>query len=359
MNIQAYILNISGVKTFDEFMEIVGNGYMHTVEAVLSNPTDPYFTAPKWIMDGDIVFFCHAKQAKSDNNALRKFIKNNLDMFEDDIDKDCIEYLDYFDDLYKKYGGKIYAVGRICGNPIHSNATYEFPHFRNKIFAPIKDVIELQCPIKCDSFSDFLQISRHSGITPVLGNDFTQLKNMILKRNDVPILADCFPTSTPIKEISSKNWLKTAQDFGRRYVLEYQFRKYYVDYFLFYFRDGGKVYSECTCYKGGRVSGIADNFILFNGKYVAVEVKLNINAEKDLIGQVKKYCNPDTVSLSKEKPCVADEILHDIVFVIDTYYFYLYDDKKESIEPIESLDNIKCMTNLRQLKGRLIERYGI
>lgn len=359
MNVQAYILNISGVKSFDEFMEIAGNSYMHTADAVVNHKETAFYTAPRWIMDNDIVFFYHAKTAKTDNNKLRKYIKNNLDMFEDGIEKDLFEYLDYFDDLYNKYGGKIYAVGRICGDAIHDNPDYEFPHFKSKIFAPIINIEKLDYPLSADKFEEFLPIAKQSGITPVLGNDFVKLKSLILRYNENPYLEKCTSISTPLREVRKGNWIQAANENKRRYFLEWQFRKYYVDFLLMSISDNGKIYTECSCYKNSSLSGIVDNCILINGVYLFVEVKLNINTEKDLIGQVEKYCNVAKAELDKKTSVNESDIFQKSVLVVDTNKIFMYNSDSRKFDLIEILDNIKCMADVRKLKNRLIEEHGI
>lgn len=133
MNVQAYILNISAIQTIEELKEMVDNGYIHTVESTFTKDTekDWWWTAPKWIMRGDIVFFYHAISANSHNKRLRKEVTNGNFENKDKL----LEYLDYCDDLYNKYGGKIYAVGRISDNPAYfSDSGWEHPHFKTRDF---------------------------------------------------------------------------------------------------------------------------------------------------------------------------------------------------------------------------------
>lgn len=64
-----------------------------------------------------------------------------------------------------------------------------------------------------------------------------------------------------------------------------------MNYLLRELSDIKTIYRECACYKDKGPASYVDNVILFNGKYLPVEIKLNIKAEKNIIGQVTKYCH--------------------------------------------------------------------
>lgn len=353
MNAQAYILNISGIKTLEELMEMESGQYMHTVEVAIHGGKVSSYTAPKWIIKNDIVFFYHAKTANQHNKRLRNYIKRNAESFMGGCEKYLLDYLDYADELYNRYGGKIYAVGRVCDNVEYSKTEYEHPHFKSRMFAPITDIVELNYPVSMDSFSEFLPITTQRAVTPVLGNDFTKLKSLILRYNEVPYLGECTSFSVPLKDIKIGNWLQSANESGRRYLLEWQFRKYYVDYFLNAISDDNKIYTECSCYKENGFSGIADNCILFNGKYLLVEVKRNTNVEKDLFSQLKKYCNVIGINLNKKQHAVHDNIFQETVLVIDTKEVFLYNHIRNKLKSMALLDNIKCMADIRKLKDEI------
>lgn len=350
MNVQAYILNISGIKTLEELMELEANNYMHTVDAVVSVEGTSFYTAPKWIMNNDIVFFYHAATAKQNNKKLRRYIKNNINQFSNGDEKYLFKYLDYCDKLYDKYGGKIYAVGKVSGNAEYSKTDYEHPHFRSRIFAPITNIAELDYPLSSEKFKGFLPIARQTGITPVLGNDFMKLKSLILKYNNISCLNECVSASIPIKDVKKGNWLQSANENKRRYLYESQFRKYYVDYMLMSLSDDNNFLSEISCVKDGKVSGRADNCIKFNEKYLFVEVKLNVFAEGDIFVQLEEYCNVNNFKYGNRK-ISSDSIYQNFVLLIDVSKIYLYDaEQNDELIQISELDNIKSMADIRKLK---------
>ena len=224
MNVQAYILNISAIQDIEELREMSENGYAHTVEMplMLGNQEIHEFTAPKWIMRGDIVFFYHTATANTHNKRLRREVRN--ENFEDA--ESLNEYLDYCDNLYNKYGGKIYAVGVIADTPsYYEDSGWEHPHFKTRIFAPITNVVELDYPISSKQFKEFLPIARQQGIAPVFGNAFIELKSLICRYNSVSYLGKCTTVSFPLKDVQKGTWIRFANENGRKYLNEAQFRK--------------------------------------------------------------------------------------------------------------------------------------
>lgn len=351
MNVQAYILNISGIQTIEELREMVNNGYAHTVEhSILMGQNEvSHWTAPKWIMTGDIVFFYHAITANQHTKRLRKQIKNGD--FEDS--KKLLEYLDYCDSLYEKYGGKIYAAGIVSDSAYYSDSGWEHPHFKTRIFAPIENIVNFDYPLSSKQFNDFLPIARQSGVTPVFGNDFMKLKSLILRYNTVPYLEKCKSVSIPLKDIKKGTWIYSANENRRKYLYEAQFRKYYVDYMLMCLADDNKYMSEVSCIKNSKISGRADNCIKFNEKYLFVEVKLNALAEDDVIGQIEQYSRVDSFKIqNKEIP--KDCIHQNNVLIIDINRIYMYDTAQDdTITEVAELDRVKSMMDIRKIKDTM------
>ena len=362
MNVQAYILNISAIQTIEELQEMVDNDYIHALERTFYGNGEGDWTAPQWIMQGDIVFFYHAKTANQHNKRLRNYINKHSNEFDSEYQVKLLEYLDYCDNLYNKYGAKIFAVGRVCEKFLYvTDSGWEHPHFKSRIFAPIDNIKELQYPLSVKEFEEFLPIKQQRATTPVFGNDFMKLKELILRYNSIPYLKQCTSLSVPLKDIKSGNWLKSASENRRRYLYEEQFRKYYVDYFLTCLADDSKYYSEISCVKDGKIAGRADNCILFNGKCLFTEVKLNMFLSGEIIEQLQQYCEVDNINLGRKR-IYKENIFQDFVIIIDVNHLCFYTTKDEnSIIQVEELDNIKSMCDIRRIKRRIEEfmrNYG-
>lgn len=354
MNVQAYILTITYHTTLEEVMEHILDCQCDIITkiSILQRNDVADFVAPKWATEGDIVFFYFAK---SSINSIRKLKKECNKLRESDNRKKVIEiFLNDAEELYSQFGGYIFAVGKVCGKA-EIGERYEHSHFKNNIFAPITDFVNLDTVISLEYFSEYAPLEFKKSITPVLGESFERLKSDILEDDHVDYLANAHSVPVPLKDISKDNWLSLTMDYRRKFFLEIQFRKYYVDYFLSCFGDYKKFYTECSCFKDGRKIGIADNVITFNKKYITVEVKLNISAVYNFKCQLEKYCDVDNVKLSENKTVNKDEAVQNHVIVIDANGFYIYNHKKKEIKFIENLDNIKSVSDIKKLKEKCIK----
>ena len=342
-NVQAYIAVVSFPTGIEELRDLTDNDYYMDMEEIILGH-DVNYTAPKWAAKGDIIFFYHAKSAIVKIRSLKKQATGQKDK-----DK-LMEYLDLAEKIYKACGGSIFCVARVGNNPEIIKDDRENLHWRGDVYAKVADYALLKKPVSKDAFEQYIKLAQQRTITPILGKDFENLKNLILKDNDVPYLKTAHAVPISLKDISPKNWLSVSYDYRRRFYLEIQFRKFYADYFLKTLGDGRGIYSECVCYKSGKRSGYADNCILVNGKYIPVETKLNINAEKDLIRQLEKYCRTERIKLNKDKEVGDNMVYQNNVLVIDVNGLYIYDYKEKNLRIIENLDNIKCEYDIRKLR---------
>lgn len=355
MNVQAFISNISFPRTIDELKFFVKDVGRFNVEEILMF-SETEWTAPKWAVKGDIVFFFHAKTAIQRIRHLKIILKDNQKSLKDDYDI-LIDGLERAEKLYNQYGGKIFAVGRILDKPHYDyQEGDEIYHWKTRIYAPIGDIKTLQNPVDISEFSDFIRISRQSAITPVLGGDFIELRNIIIKqKNLLPVYVTQGRASPlPLSKINKDNWLYLTQEYRCRFYLEMQFRKFYVDYLLSAISDQKKIFSECACYRKGKPTGYVDNCILFNKRWVPVEVKLNFDAERDLISQLKQYTDVERIVLERGREC-DEKIDRQFVIIIDVTRIGVFDGYNEKITMVTEIDELKTISDLMMLRSQLIK----
>ena len=87
-----------------------------------------------------------------------------------------------------------------------------------------------------------------------------------------------------------------------------------------------------------------------------VEVKLDINAEADIKGQVQKYCDVEKCYLANKEPSFIDytKMYADKVVIIDTYNVYLYDQNRDSVMKIYDLDDLKEESDVQALRKTIV-----
>ena len=230
-------------------------------------------------------------------------------------------------------------------------------HWHSNIYALVNEICILDNPVNISEFRDFLFISRQSTITPVFSDSFDKLKDLMLSKNNnlLEYLLNSRSVDILLKGINSNNWLQIAQESRYKFFLEIQFRKFFVDYLLKELSDIKTIYKECPCYKDKSIVSYVDNIILFNGRYLPVEVKLNINLEENIIPQLTKYCNLSKLILDKNKKFAdLEKIYSDNALIIDRDGIYLYTDSAKNIIKIFTLEDLRDFQDIKNLRQIII-----
>lgn len=357
--VQAYISNISFPNSLDEVYD-----YAHSfdMDEIIRGGDDGIYedrktswTAPKWCKKGDIVFFMHAKTANTKIHRLKKELLNYKDLYSNSAFWTRMNALIRAKKIYDIYGGKIFAIGKISGEPTYEETDNENLHWKSKIYASIDDIFLLENPIDISEFNAEIMVSRQSSITPVFGEKFDFIKNLILKKNNIveKYFIDSVAEPMPLYRLDDKNWLKVVNCHRRGFFLEAQFRTFYVDRFLKILGDTKVFYKECGCKKENKHITFVDNVIKMNGKYLPVEIKLSVPAEKNINFQLASYCNLNQVCLTTGK-IATDDIYKNNVLVIDTDKIYIYYNKKKILREVIELDNIKSNKDIIRLREIII-----
>lgn len=351
--IQAHINNCKGIPvSVDDMLEYFEYHAKPEIEDLLyENHTE--WTVPKWTKKGDIVFFMIQKEMHKTAAKLKKELEARKDEFS------AINYAMYYSyvnkcvDLINKYHGKIIAVGMISGVPTF-DANDPNTRWKSSIYASVSPLCALENPIDISKFNDFIRVSRQSAITGVFGEDYEKLKQIISRDNDIPDFLKCSSASPlPYNKINKDTWLSISNEFRRNFILEAQFRAYYVDYLLAELKDKRtKTHSECTCKKQGNPDVYIDNIISFNGTYLMVEDKLNVAGETNIKAQVKRYCDVDICVLDKKtsKQEFGTAFYRDKVLIIDTGKIYLYDMQSDTVKDLYDLDNLHDVEDIKIIK---------
>ena len=355
-HIEAFVNNISVPKSLDELYDyyLDGNDAQILVNDVIYNGSTCW-TVPRWAKWGDIVLFMHAKMANSTLTRLRTEVRKQYDPKSPEaiqFEKSIADQLAF----HKKYGGRIYAIGRVSGAP-EKQTVDPNSHYKSNIFGSVSGLFLLENPIHISEFNSFITISALSSITPVYGEVYDKLKAIIIEKNNVPeYFRNSYSTPFPHSLVDEKNWMKLGLEYRYSFTLETQFRQCYVNYLLKRLGDQKTIYRECACYKGSNPTTFVDNVIRIDRKLLPVEVKLNIDAESDLKGQCEQYCKLDNIVLSKNaKQAVnMNSVVDDKVLIIDTFAVYMFFLKDRSINFLHDLDKLKSDKDIQILKNKVL-----
>ncbi|MBQ9947449.1 MAG: hypothetical protein IJO91_03585 [Oscillospiraceae bacterium] len=311
------------------------------------------WTAPKWCKQGDIVFFMHSKTSFATIRRLYHQLLREKSLYTNGKFQRILGALQRGEELYSKYGGKIFAIALVSGELQYDCADIQiYQHWKSQIYVPIDKIYIFEHPIDISQFRSVITISNQSSITPVFGNEFKFLKSLIVEKEEqVPsYLLDAEAEIVPLSKINDNNWLSILNKHRRSFFLEIQFRTFYVDRLLSMLGDNKTFFRECVCFKHGFSASYVDNVIKFNGNYLPVEVKLSVKVERDLVGQVSRYCNLQSLALSKNK-IINSNIYSNYILIIDTDNVYLYNDNNKEIELIMDLDELQLVEDILKLRN--------
>ena len=372
-NVQSFINNISFPATLEELIDYHDDG-LYDVEKVLAGD-ETSWTAPRWCKIGDIVFFMHTKQsALLRIRDLSKNLEAEQWKYSDEEYEKLQEWLEHGKEIHKKYGGKIFAIARVAGEPeieeeeddddneenenfSDEGANVDYHHLIG-IYADMDNFYLLQTPVDISEFRDFIQIAMQGTITAVFGDAFEKLKKLIISKNpDVPeYFREAEAVQMPLAKINRENWIELGGLYRREFFLELQFKKYYVNYFLSALGDNKTFFHDCRCQKAGMEDAFVDNVIRFNKKYIPVEIKLNIDSEENLLGELQKYCNNGAVYSRRDngKLLPFKKFYANNVLVFDTENIYLYDNRYDDIRCLINLDDIKTESDIQVFREKLI-----
>lgn len=356
--VPAYISNISAPKTSEQLFNFMNNRGGYDVEAPFRYESVDW-TAPKWATKGTIIFYMHAAHANQSLNAVRRQLRENKQDYSQNEYDNAMAFIQYGQELHRKLGGRIFAVARVLDRPSYWADNPGDPHYwKSRMYARVGDFYILEKPLGIEEFRSFITVARQSSITPIVGNDFERLRELIISKNDIvpDYLRDAVAASETLSKIDRSNWLEKSSKYRSCFFLEIQFRKYFVDYFLSSLGDRKTIMREARVQKNGMNDSFVDNIILFRGKYLPVEVKININAEANIVHQLEKYCECDVIYRDSgvNKKIEQGNIYRDHVLVIDTTAVYLYDDRDKSLNEIYKLDSVKDVKDIQYIREKLI-----
>jgi hypothetical protein len=261
------------------------------------------WTAPKWMTPGDILFFYHTKNARPKIHRLLDQVNESLattSRFRRIRGRDLENMrglLQHSARTAALYSGTIFGSAEISG----ATGYYEgypgaTPHFKGRLFAPIKNTSIFDAPLPTEEFADLLRMGQ-GAITPLHGEQFNKMRERLGKRNELPGFLTTASIGGPsFKDVTQDNWatISCVEDVG--FLDEAQVREYLLDFLLKELKDKGTpLLEECRCYSEGQVgqAKIADYFVSIHGRWIPVEAKLNILAERNVLGQVAPYVAAD------------------------------------------------------------------
>ncbi len=185
------------------------------------------WTAPRWMTQGDLLFFYHTKTARQKIARLQSEvdeIARSLDLgtacggFEsNDANRrtmtEVARLLGRATKLSDKFSGSILACAEVTGpSAYHDDEDLE-RHFSSRSFAPLGRVRVFERPLPSDEFVGLVKIGQGTPNTPLYEEQFNGIKRLLSKHNDLPdFLRGARIAEEGFRDVTAENWPSIAQN---------------------------------------------------------------------------------------------------------------------------------------------------
>ena len=147
------------------------------------------FDSLEWTVDkdakiGDLVFFMCAKTSADHMGHVCAEARRNGD-------EDIIDFAEEKRKLYKRYAGKIVAIGTLMTDPYQEdNKLFPNQHWRSPWYAKISAILRLVDSVDISEFREFITVSRTGAITKLDKAQTERLYGIVMMRQMTNELAD-------------------------------------------------------------------------------------------------------------------------------------------------------------------------
>ena len=206
--VQACIATVSFPATLEALYRMLDKhgSYETDMDSLLyenDEISEIWWTAAKWLVKGDILFFYHTK------SALQR-IKSLLKKVDKQHNPDIWNILKEAEEAAIMYGGTIFGYGIVQSLPENRSSEPELHHFKGRIFAPIDYIHIFEKPLNTANFTKFISIGQ-STITSLDKKSFDGIHQLLIAENDVPeYFRLAIFSEIGFHNISKNNWLQAS-----------------------------------------------------------------------------------------------------------------------------------------------------
>ncbi len=284
-------------------LEPDNDGVMETpCDQVLMGPWK--WSAPRHADVGDVCFFYYSKRSLKNIARLRRVLEE-----EGRLTRSLRDFLEHAEQQAAQYAGRIVAYSFVTGRA-HSDerGPDDWLDWQSRTLAPMSGGSALQHPVDLMRHRGELPIPHGQTIVNLHASQFQRLLEILADAGNVldSRLVSVTPVSVSRTRVTGRNWREIACGRAHRFVNEQEVRGDFIDHLLEELKDpGSRIHQEVEARSGGRTSGRADYVVRINGYFVPVEAKLNVQTERDLAGQMRRYLSADAFVAWKQERTVV------------------------------------------------------
>ncbi len=322
----AYVTRLAFPGSLEALNRMLDNNQGRTDLDVVLAEEPLHWSLPRSVFSNDIVFFqCTLTSRSNFESVLTEAGASR--------DRRAKDYLLRSKDIVWQSSGKLIAVGRIEARAVLAEEQAG-AHFRQRTFAPVgrvhrfKSPLEVVAPSRLAVNLEFCSGGNLSNRAFGTNRSFQQvIRALVAGGNKLPGFlrgARVRPVNGG-EPLNAGNWIDYVKSGDAGFLLEAHLRLNFSDFLLRAVSSRGRLHEEVRVETGGGQVAVVDNVILVGTELVPVEIKLNIEAEPDFLGQIRKYTR---ATLQAKNGRELGHVNHGVVLSVDSRGVYLLKDAK-------------------------------
>lgn len=287
------------------------------------------WSAPKQDLVDGVLFFYLGAKARINARACLKEAKNREEFQQyPALMKSLLESASYIE----KHARTVIGVAKVTSIAAYGSGV----GFRGRNYAEIDSANFhfFENPLSLDFLKTLPIVINGPTVYSLVGDKSTKIVSELKKTN---VLPDWLGTmkfgDTNFSHITAKNWLTTLPqtsiviDASISSSPEQLLRYHFFNYLIKTIADENTpIVEEAPHWQNNKLSGYSDYLFQLNGTWVPFEAKVNVNSERNILEQVKKYTESDTFNMSLkdvDKPVRVAMPTHRICLLGDQHGIYL------------------------------------
>jgi hypothetical protein len=273
------------------------------IQCIMHNVPDLEWSAPKQdLVDGALFFYLGDKARINVRACLR----------EAQTRKEFQEYPALMKSLQEsatfieKYARTLIGVAKVKSIAVYGSGV----GFRGRNFAKIDSANFhfFERPLSLDFLKSLPLVINGPTVYSLVGDKSTKIVSELKKTNVLPVWLDTMTFGdTNFSHITAQNWLTTLPqtsiviDASVSSSPEQLLRYHFFNYLIKAIADANSpIVEEAPHRQHNKLSGYSDYLFQINGTWVPFEAKVNVNSERDMLEQIKKYTESESFNMSSD-----------------------------------------------------------
>lgn len=299
------------------------------LQLIMNNVPDREWSAPKQdLVDGVLFFYLSAKALIDARRCIAQAHTHEMFMSNPQFMTSLLKSADYIEKNNRHLIGavKVTSIAAYGSGVGFSGRNYAGIDSANFHF--------FENPLSLDFLKTLPLSINGPTVYSLVGDKSTRIINELRKSNTLPKwLDDMTFGDTLYSHITKDNWLSTLPstsiviDSSATSSPEQLLRFHFFNYLIKAVADDkSPIVEEAPHWRGKQLTGYSDYLFQVNGTWIPFEAKVNVNSERNILEQIKKYTESEAFNMTTEeeaKPFRVSMPGHRICLLGDQHGIYL------------------------------------